>query len=866
MSHRRHPPTLNCLVLALLAATAQAQQAPVQQLERVEVTGSSIKRIQKEGATPVQLVSREMIERSGASNLGELLISNPAFSGADDSAFSLGPTLSGSQGAAVHGFGNADTLVLLNGRRLAAYPVGGSYVDLNSIPLDLIERIEILRDGASALYGSDAVAGVVNVITKRELRGYGVALSAGQSSRSDGDRLRGSISAGWGDLGRDAFNVMLGAEVERIDRIFTKDRPETASADLRPFGLGDDRLPTSPEPNVYFIDDNRYAPILPCKAPLPAEGVEVESAQPGKVCAFDPNTTTLLQPKVESRAFFAALNAQLPGDNRLRVEFFDKRKESGNFLNPQPMSGTVLAADPINPYGVNVIWLFRPVDPRLFRRKDVEVGAQRLLASLEGVWGDFDWTATVARASSDYTERGGGYFINSLFTAALRNRVINPFTGKLNPDDLVPLTATPVRTAETTLEYADFKLSGPVAKLGGRDVLMATGAGYTQEAYRNTPDPLQVGGLLRSDPQLALVNADRKIAYLFTEAIVPLAPGVEVQAALRYDKYSKVGSTTNPKVSLRWELTPQWLLRSSIGRGFRAPTLEDLFASDTTGFPNVIDFQGCASAGISPDNCTPKQIFTAVKSNPALKPEKTRANTLGLAWAPVPEALLSVDWISLDKRDAIAALDVQTILDNPDLPVAGYGVARNLVRRLANGQIDPDTSTPAIIAPTANLAAIRTRLLDLGVRWDTRARGVKWRVENRLTRLLKREAEPAPGIGFEEWSDLAGFAKWRNSLSLNADLGAWSGGLSVNSIASFLDASSPAGVTAGTRRVPSWTTADLRLGYKGLLGKDSSLELLVKNVSDEPTPLSIALNTATKVDFNHSAVGRFYQLSLRTKF
>lgn len=864
MPLRRHPPTLSALAMALLATLAQAQ-AP-QQLERVEVTGSSIKRIQKEGATPVQLVSREMIERSGASNLGELLISNPAFAGADDSGFSLGPTLSGSQGAAIHGFGNNDTLVLLNGRRLAAYPVGGSYVDLNAIPLDLIERIEILRDGASALYGSDAVAGVVNVITKRDARGYGVALSAGQSSRSDGDRLRASLSAGFGSLGKDGFNLMLGAEFERIDPIYSRDRPETASADLRPFGLGDDRLPTSPEPNVYFIDDNRYAPIQPCKPPLPAAGVEVESAQPGKVCAFDPNSTTLNQPKVESRAFYAALNAQLPGASLLRLEFFDKQKESGNFLNPQPMTGLVTAADPINPYGVDVIWLFRPVDPRLFRRKDIEVGAQRLLASLDGSWGDFDWTATVARAHSDYTERGSGYFINSLFTAALRNRVINPFTNRLNPDDLVPLTGTPVRTAETTLQYADFKLSGAVAKLGGRDVLMAAGAGYTQEDYRNTPDPLQVGGLLRSDPQLALVDADRKVAYAFAEAIVPLAPGVEVQAALRHDRYSLIGSTTNPKLSLRWELTPQWLLRASAGRGFRAPTLEDLFASDTTGFPNVIDFQGCASAGISPDNCTPKQIFTAVKSNPSLKPEKTRSSTLGLAWSPVPAALFSVDWISLEKTDAIAALDVQTILDNPDLPVAGYGTARNLVRRLANGQIDPDTSAPAIIAPTANLAAIRTRLLDVGGRWDFRLDGWKLRVENRLTRLLKREAEPAPGIGFEEWSDLAGFAKWRNNLSLNADVGAWTAGLAVNSIASFLDASSPSGVTGGTRRVPSWTTADLRLGYRGLLGKDSSIELLVKNVSDEATPLSIALNTATKVDFNHSAVGRYFQLSLRTKF
>jgi iron complex outermembrane recepter protein len=861
-----HPttPIATAAMLALLA-TAGASRAQVVD-QRVEITGSSIKRVAAEGATPVQVVTREQIERIAVTSVGDLLNSLPSMAGSEDGGFSLAPTLAGFQGAAMPGFTSADTLVLLNGKRIAKYPVGGDSADLNGIPLSLIERVEILRDGASAVYGSDAVAGVVNLITRRDYNGIGLQATSGQTSRSDGKKQRLAVWAGFGDLTKDNYNLMFGLEADKVGKIRNADRPITASADLRPYGLADDRLPTSPEPNVYFVTADRYQPIAACKAPLPPGGVEVASALPGRVCAFDPNSTTLLQPEVKSRSLFASATARLPLGMQLRAEYFNKNKESGNFLNPQPITNLVRAADPSNPYREDVIWLFRTTDPRLFRRKDIEVTSARTVFELSGDALGYDWVVDAGRGQGDYTEKGGGYFINSLFTAAVRAGVINPFLNRLSPDDLLPLLGAPVRTARTVIDFANAKASGTLFKMPAGDALFALGLGYAKEDYTNTPDRLQVLGLLRSDPQLALVNAGRDSQALFGELSLPITKPLEAQFAVRHDRYSDFGGTTNPKVSLRFQPLRTLLVRASVGTGFRAPSLEDLYATDVTGFPQAIDFQGCAAAGTPRDQCNAKQIFTNVKSNPNLKPEKSEALTLGLVFEPFAGASASVDYIRVQKKDAIEFLALQTILDNPNVAVAGYGTARNLVRRLPNGQIDPDTSTPAVIAPTANLAKIDTQMVDLNLRYGFNAWGVKFRLENNTGVLLSRKKAPIPGLPLEEFVGLAGFAKWRNALSMNAAVGAFDVTGFVRSISSFKDADTPTALQPNTRTVQGWTTLDLTAGVTGLLGARSRIDLTVKNAMDKLPPLSAALNTSNKIDFNHSATGRYFQVSVKTEF
>jgi iron complex outermembrane recepter protein len=416
------------------------------------------------------------------------------------------------------------------------------------------------------------------------------------------------------------------------------------------------------------------------------------------------------------------------------------------------------------------------------------------------------------------------------------------------------------------VDFADAKISGSLFKLPAGEVAAAFGVSTFDENYRNTPDPLQAGGLLRGDPRLALVSAGRKAQAAFAEVAVPVFRGTELSAAVRHDRYSDFGNTTNGKLSLRIQPARALLIRASAGSGFRAPSLEALYATDITGFPLAIDFAGCAAAGTPRDQCTAKQIFTATTSNPNLKAEKSDAVTFGVVFEPFNGASMSLDWIQVKKQDAIEAFGLQTILDNPDAPVAGFGTARNLVRRLPNGQIDPDTSRPAVIAPTANLAKVDVESVDMNLRWAFAAGPIRWRLENTTSWLLSRTKEPLPGLAVQEFAGLAGFPQWRNAFSVNAIWGAFEATAFVRRVAGFDDITDPSARTAATRKVSSWSTTDLTLSHHGLVTKGTRIDFVVKNVADRMPPLSAALNTANKIDFNHSAVGRFFQVSLKLEY
>jgi len=875
------------ITLGAIASTALAQDSK-EKLDRVEITGSSIKRVQTEGATPVQVVTREDIIKSGAANAGELLRNLPSMNQDDSSNRALNPTLAGYQGAtAPGGFGSGDTLVLLNGRRLSKYPVGGSAVDLNSIPMAVIERVEVLRDGASAIYGSDAVAGVVNIITKRNFTGLNAAFTLGESSRHDGGKGRVALSLGLGDLYKDRFNLMLTAETSRENPIYNKDREITSTADLTRFGLADQRLNTSPNPNVLLPKDplafdakgvaipgttprwqEGWRPIKPCPAPTPAEGVSIP-AYVGKVCPFDAQAITLMQPEVKSDALFGQATFLLGNDIEWRNEFFFKSKSSANFLAPQPVTLTSRATDPLNPWGnaalgagkgVDVTWAWRTVDPRFYRQKAITTDAQRFHSELNGSTAGYDWTVDLGEAKSSYQEGGTGYFITSKWNAALASGVLNPFAGKLNPDDLAPLLGAPIRTAETRTRYANAKVSGSLMKLPAGDALFALGGSVNFERYINAPDPLQLGGLLLGDPRLAGVSASRDNKAVFGEVVVPVLKSLEVSGAVRYDKYNDFGSTTNPKLSVRFQPSDSLLLRGSVGKGFRAPSLEDLFATDVSGFPTAKDYAGCALAGIARDKCPSKQYFQLTKSNSALKPEKSDAFTLGLALTPIKGLFASVDYVRLKKTDQIEALSTQTILDYPNLPVAGFGTAKDLVRRLASGQIDPSTVTPAILAPTANLSALDVKMMDYSVRYETQLLGYRVKLENNLSTLLSSKKSPAPGLDMQEYKGLAGFAKWKNVLSASVDFGNLTPTLYLRSIDGFLDVTEPS-QRVGATAVKRVNTVDLNVSYKGLLGKSNRVDFLVRNLGDTMPPLASARNSSNKIDFAHNAVGRYLQVN-----
>ena len=225
--------------LAFGSAPLFAQQQ--QQLDRVEVTGSLIKRIDAETAAPLQIITREDIQNSGRTTLQEVLRSVTADStGSIPTSFTNG-FASGSAAVSLRGLGVNSTLVLLNGRRMTTYGLADdgtrNFVDLNTLPLEAVDRIEILKEGASAIYGADAVGGVVNVILRKSYVGASIGGSYGQTGDSDGNDIRGWGSFGFGDLAKDKYNVFFTIEAQKTDNIWARDRGFIGETDLRLAGI-----------------------------------------------------------------------------------------------------------------------------------------------------------------------------------------------------------------------------------------------------------------------------------------------------------------------------------------------------------------------------------------------------------------------------------------------------------------------------------------------------------------------------------------------------------------------------------------------------------------------------------------------------
>ena len=260
------------LLLGGLTGLAQAQQAdappPNTQLERVEVVGSAIKRTNAEGVSPVEVLSRKQIERTGATSVNELLRSIPSIDIFDQGELaSNSPSGSGTAAIGMRGLSSSQVLILLNGRRLPVNALydssgAGAAFDINSLPIGAIEQIQILKDGGSALYGADAVAGVINFITKTDYQGIEVGGSWGRSSRGDGTEKRAGLSAGFGDLSSDRYNVLFGLDIMKRDPILRSDRSLSSSVDFRRFGSSDARSSFSPTGNVINPDTGALVGVL----------------------------------------------------------------------------------------------------------------------------------------------------------------------------------------------------------------------------------------------------------------------------------------------------------------------------------------------------------------------------------------------------------------------------------------------------------------------------------------------------------------------------------------------------------------------------------------------------------------------------
>jgi iron complex outermembrane recepter protein len=868
---KRLAATISAAVCACTGGTVLAQQAQQPKVEKIEVTGSNIKRVDAEGASAVQVITRADIDRTGASTVGDVVRNLPInSSGSFDDTFT-GSFARGSSGVSLRGLGQRGTLTLINGRRMAnfgfAQNLQDTFVDLNSIPIAAIERIEILKDGASAIYGSDALAGVVNVILRKDFQGTELSVGGGASSRSDGNETRASIAGGWGDLAKDRFNVLGVVDYFKRDTIWARDRELSATQDQRRFQGGSDLRSTVGNPGTFarrpgtnpFGNGNARQAFPSC----PTDRILTVAGVTGTNCSEDTNVYQTLIPKTERLGLFSRATIEITPELSAFVEAGYNSTEtftqSPPFAVPSTQIGpsqtrqiaiTLPVGHPNNPYAVpvDVRYRFSDVGPRkIFNDTD----AKRVVVGAKGVFAGWDWESAYLYANSYSTQDDK----NGIRVSGLLSVVADGSYNFLNPSANTQATydrlkAEYQRRGDSTIKQFDLKGSTELFRLPGGSVVTAVGLEHRDESLSDNADDVLISGDVLGRGSSKAIGS-RTLTSGFAEFSVPVLRSLELQLAVRHDKYSDFGGSTNPKVALRWAPTKELLVRGSFTRGFRAPNLVENTESAAFFFVNVRDTLRCA---IDTVYCATTGVAGVFAGDPTLKPEKSESRALGFVWDITPSINVGVDAFDIKQRNIIASDSVQEIVNGEnELRYAGRVVrAPASASDLALGAPGPIL---IVLNRYQNQTELRTKGVDLDLRWTIGKTSFgNWSLQSTNTYTHSYKTSLVAGGELEELAGTYGIPRYRSNSTLTWDYADFGVSATFNHVSKYQQSdSAPPGVP---ENVGAWDTLDLQTTYSGLKGL--RLTFGVRNVLDRAPPPDLSSGSVPYDVTQHNPRGRYY--------
>ena len=843
------------------AALAQPPEDEVRVLSRIVVTGSNIPRSDSEAALPVRILTQDDILRSGVSTLPELMSKVAANSlGFNDQLAVGNPVRPGLSSANLRGIGDGSTLVLLNGRRVANYAFDGGTVDLSAIPLSAIERLEILKDGASAIYGSDAIAGVINVVLRKDFRGFEGSVSGAWTAQGGADRRQASVSVGYGALSADRFNVFATLDYRKEEALRALDRPFSRSGYIPDEGI-DLLSGTSFPANILIRPGLIVSPAVAtgCTPPISIP-VTIPRLSLAPMCGYDFTSGIDLIAQSERTGAIGRATFQLDADHQLFAEAHYARNRF-LFRNSPTAVFQVLRTDPpvlypaAGPYYPSAFAAANGISGDInIRFRTVPLGPQtnatdneafRVAAGAEGhVLG---WAYGTGLAWSENRQNDSfvsGYVSQQRLYPALASGLINPFGPSAPEGDALLASTQIVGTAHegkgTTL-VLDAKASKEIHSLPGGPVAIALGAETRRERLDNfyTPawtsgDVLGVGGDQQS------VSSSRTVAAMFAEAGVPIAPGLEAQIAVRHDHYSDFGGTTTPKIALRWQPARPLLLRTSWGTGFRAPTLYDLFTPlSRRSLQASQDPIRCPTTRL-PIDCEGLFAF-ASGGNKGLEPETSEQFGAGVVWQPARDISLIVDYWKIKKHGVIGSLNPAVIFGQFE---------RYAPSNIVRGPVDPafpDLPGPieTVLLTRENLGDLRISGIDVDIHWqgpNTPFGKFDMRLEGAYVLTWEQQLD---GITYTSALGRRGFGvagpvpRWKHYATLGWRIGPWDATLAQAYQRGYEDANmdrSGAPLAVRPRRVGSSEIWDLQILYRGL--PNSTLAFGVKNLMDRAPPFS----------------------------
>jgi iron complex outermembrane recepter protein len=852
-------------------ATPTTPQQP-QKIEKIEVTGSNIKRVDTETVSPVQIITREDIEKTGKLTIGEVLRDIPSNVGNSFNETFTNSFSPGSSGISLRGLGQKATLVLINGRRMANYGFAqnlqDTFVDLNSIPNSAVERVEILRDGSSAIYGADAVAGVVNIILRKDYKGLELSASGGTRYEKGMNEYRASLTGGIGDLARDRYNILGVVDYYHRDLLTRSETSWLRSGDntqfpagtLAGFVSGGATLQVGAGPNGF---GGRLAlnPCPPGSSQRPIS--DFDARRLGTVCAINVTNLQTLFPKSDrvgaltrgtfdisaNLTAFAEANYSKNKTSQVFTPSFAPTSQVDQATGLTVTTNIILpAGHPNNPTGAARILQYTFLEAG-GRNSEIETDAARGLAGLRGTAGKWDWEVALGAAQSKTVQSNTGLIDRTGLTAAF----ISAYDfSRPNAALLAPLKLSTKREATSKLSFADAKVSGEIAQLPAGPLGFAAGIEYRRESLKDRPDAAIVAGRVLGFGGTA-TDGSRNSNAIYSELSVPIVKGVEAQLAARRDDYSDFGAKTSPKVGLKWTVSPQFLVRGTSSRGFRAPSLPEASPSRATFFFSAFD--PVNQAFVSPAG--------TVQSNPNLKPETSKSNNIGFVFEPNKNLNMSFDFYKIRLNDTIQIPLQATInADARGTPRPGTSVTRD-----ANGNII------AVSDRYLNLDFQETSGFDFDVNYSFNALGGKITLASNYgyVRTFKVPSEPggiAVDVVDQNSSDFTSSTpRFKGNLSGTYKAGDWTTSLTYRYVHSTdqVAAGTPfrAGATAPELRVGAYYDVDLFAAYEGV--KNLRMTLSVRNALNKRPPFDPSYGSG--IDFTqYDARGRFYTVGATYTF
>ena len=840
----------DAIALALIVgvggtATAFAQESATN-LDRIEVTGSRIKRAEIEGPSPITVVTREDIEVSGELSVADFLRNN-VFNSYGSARESSGSASGSFASFSMRGLGSAYTLVLLDGRRMTkSASQDGAAANINLIPTAAVERIEILREGAGAIYGADAIGGVINVILRKDYEGLnfsaGYESPTGAGPNANSASISGGISSDRGNvtfvLDHAERELMYNRDILSIlaDKGYSPTTPGLASAFLSAFNA----------PANFFSGSTGLVGAPGC------ENYE-NSVRAGAVCRFHHMMTSANEASLRRDSLMVNANYELT-DN---TSFFfrgiatDTRSLGVYASAPVDSFPTIAADNPYNPFGVDgtLYYRFTPLGTRDALRRDYYRDYSFGLQGSNDWLGGSSWEVYAGHGRVSLSSVNYNYGLASALQNAIDSGTFNPF----DPTHPSVAAAAPsightvyVENQQVTKSFGG-SLGFDLFEIGGRPSSFVVGFDYFDDSLTFQYDSQSAAGNVFGSAGAGL-GGERTNYAVYFEGLLPLAESLNLSLAGRYDDYDDVGSKFSPRASLEFRPLDSLLLRGSWGQGFRAPTMGDLYGAPSTTNLEIPPVAGAGLLGGDPTACsaltayrtasgnatyqpypvdpcgTNAQYQFTVTSNPLLEPEESTNWGAGIVWSPTENLSIAVDYYDIKLENIITNVPRAMALQFGMEGRPSYGVTRG-----------PSITTPTgttligpvqnILLPIDNGAMQRTKGVDLDVnwRWDLGNAGqlntkfvYSHVIADDFTAIAADTSENAGEFGYPQDRSQLAFT-WERG-----DLGA---AFITNYIGSH-------------DFIPSWTTFDAQVNVN--VPWNAKVSLGVRNLANKIPPLSTA--------------------------